>query len=157
MNHAPSVAIVSWERSEHCHISVLYEPCSISCHRLMMTDRAWLYILQVWIMLRELSSSHDNGQSMVIDPSCMKHAPIVVIVSWQRTYHNYSSLKYEPCFDSFHRLMTTVRAWLYILQVWIMLRELLSSQDNGQSTSIPLRYASCSVSCHRLVTTVTAW
>ena len=28
-------------------------------------------------MLRQLSSSHDNGQSMVIYPSCIKHAPLV--------------------------------------------------------------------------------
>ena len=32
-------------------------------------------------MLRQLSSSHDNGQSMVIDPEGMKHAPTVVIVT----------------------------------------------------------------------------
>ena len=40
-------------------------------------------------MLRQLSSSHDNGQSMVIYPLCDKHAPLdgmnhapsVVIVS----------------------------------------------------------------------------
>ena len=32
-------------------------------------------------MLRELSSSHDNGQSMVIHPEGMKHAPTVDIVS----------------------------------------------------------------------------
>ena len=28
-------------------------------------------------MLRQLSSSNDNGQSMVIYPSCIKHAPLV--------------------------------------------------------------------------------
>ena len=32
-------------------------------------------------MLRELSSSHDNGQSMVIRLLGMKHAPSVVIVT----------------------------------------------------------------------------
>ena len=32
-------------------------------------------------MLRQLSSSHDNGQSMVIHPEGMKHAPTVVIVT----------------------------------------------------------------------------
>ena len=30
-------------------------------------------------MLRQLSSSHDNGQSMVIYHSSMEHAPLVVI------------------------------------------------------------------------------
>ena len=32
-------------------------------------------------MLGQLSSSHDNGQSMVIHPECMEHAPAVVIVT----------------------------------------------------------------------------
>ena len=32
-------------------------------------------------MLRQFSSSHDNGQSMVIHPEGMKHAPAVVIVT----------------------------------------------------------------------------
>ena len=32
-------------------------------------------------MLRQLSSSHDNGQSMVIYHVGMKHAPTVVIVT----------------------------------------------------------------------------
>ena len=61
-------------------------------------------------MLRQLLSSHDNGQSMVIYHSCMKHAPSVVIVSCQRSEHDYSSLRYETCTDSCHRLMTMDRA-----------------------------------------------
>ena len=32
-------------------------------------------------MLRQLSSSHDEVQSMVINPEGMKHAPLVVIVT----------------------------------------------------------------------------
>ena len=32
-------------------------------------------------MLGQLPSSHDNGQSMVIHPEGMNHAPSVVIVS----------------------------------------------------------------------------
>ena len=71
----------------------MYETCSISCHRLMTTDRAWLYIPNVRTMLRQLSSSNDNGQSMVIYHLCMKHAPSVVIAS------------------------ETDRAWLYIPNV----------------------------------------
>ena len=59
-------------------------------------------------MLRQLSSSYDNGQSMVIHPSGMKHAPSVVIA----------------------------RAWLLIPKVWNMLRQLSSSSDNGQSMVI---------------------
>ena len=104
MKHAPSVVIVSWQRSEyddtpqvwvmlcqlqrseHGYLSLRYETCSVSCHRLMTTVRvwwysssmshalsvatvrAWLFIPKVWNMLRQLSSSHDNDQSMVIYP-----------------------------------------------------------------------------------------
>ena len=32
-------------------------------------------------MLRQLSSSHDNGQSMIIHPEGMEHVPTVDIVS----------------------------------------------------------------------------
>ena len=68
-------------------------------------------------MLGQLSSPHDNGQSMVIHPLGMKHAPLVVIASLQRSEHGYSSLRYETCSGSCHRLMTTVRAWLFIPKV----------------------------------------
>ena len=68
-------------------------------------------------MLRQLLSSHDNGQSMVLYPLGMKHAPTVVIVKRQRSEHGYSFLRYETCSVSCHRLMTTVRAWLYIPKV----------------------------------------
>ena len=147
----------------------------------MTTVRAWLFISKVWNMLQQLSSSHDNGQSMVIHPEGMKHAPTVDIVSWQRLEHGYSSLKYETCSDSCHRDMTTVRAKLFIPKVWNMLRQLSSWHDNGPSKVIhllgmkhapsvvivswqrsehgysSLRYETCSVSCNRLMTTVRAW
>ena len=58
MNHGPSVDIVSWQRSEH----------------------GKKYIPKVWTMLRQLLSSHDNCQSMVIYPYDINHAPSVVIV-----------------------------------------------------------------------------
>ena len=119
--------IVTWQRSEHGYMSYMYETCSNSCHRLMTTVRAWSFIPKVWNMLRQLSSWHDNGQSMVIHPLGMKHAPSVVIVSWQRSEHGYSSLRYETCSGSCHRDMTTVRAWLFISKVWNMLRQLSSS------------------------------
>ena len=49
-------------------------------------------------MLRHLSSSRDNGQSMVIYPFGINHAPSVVIVSLKRSsiviYH--SSMKHPP-------------------------------------------------------------
>ena len=161
MNHAPSVVIVSWQRSEHGYISLRYETCSVSCHRLMTTVRAWLFISKIWNMLWQLSSWHDNGQSMGFHPLGMKHAPLVVIASWQRSEHGYSSLRYETCStvvivswqrsehgyssrryetcsDSWHRLMTTVRAWLFSSKVWNMLRQLSSWHDNGQSMVIHL-------------------
>ena len=159
MKHAPSVVIMTWQRSEHGYSSLRYETCSaschrdmrtvrawlfipkvetcsVSCHRNMTTVRAWLVIPKVWNMLCQLPSWHDNGQSMVIHPSGMKHAQLVVIVSWQRSEHVYSSLRYETCSVSCHRLMTTVRAWLFIPKVWTMLRHLSSWHDNGQSMVI---------------------
>ena len=181
MKHAPTVVIVTWQRSEHGYSSLRYDTCSDSCHRDMTTVRAWLFISKVWNMLRQLSSSHDNGQSMVIHLLGMKHAPTVVIVTWQRSEHGFSSLRYETCSVSCHRLMTTVRAWLLISKVWNMLRQLSSSHDNGQSmVSRPegmkhaltvdivskqrsehgyssLRYETCYDSWHRLMTTVRAW
>ena len=45
-------------------------------------------------------------------------------------------LRYETCSASWHRLMTTVRAWLYIHQVWNMLCQLSSSNDNSLSMGI---------------------
>ena len=138
MKHAQTVVIVTWQRSERGFSSIRYETCSVSCHRLMTTVRAWLFISKVWNMLRQLSSSHDNGQSMVIHPEGMKHALTVDIVSWQRSEHGYSSLRYETCSDSWHRLMTTVRAWLFISKVLNMLRQLSSWHDNVQSMVIHL-------------------
>ena len=180
MKHAPTVVNVSWQRSEHGYSALRYETCSDSCHRDMTTVSAWLFICKVWNMLRQSSSSHDNGQSMVIHPEGLKHALTVVIVSWQRSEHGYSSVRYETCSDSCHRDMTTVSAWLFICKVWNMLRQLSSWHDNGQSMFIhlygmknassvvialwkrsehgysPLRYETCSVSCYRLMTTVRA-
>ena len=136
INHAPSVVIVSWKRSEHGNISLRYEPCSVSCHHLVTTVRAWLYFPEVLSMLRHLLSSSDNGQSMVIYPLGMNHAPSVAIVYWQRSEHGNISLRYEPCSVSCYHLVTTVRAWIFIPKVWTMLRQLLSSHDNGQSSVI---------------------
>ena len=201
--HVPSVVIVSLQRSEHGNLSLKYDSCFVSCHLLITTVRAWLYIIHVWNMLRQLSSPHDNIHSMVVNPLGMKHAPSVVIiswqwseiddtplsmshalsvaiVSWQRSEHGYLSLRYETCFVGC-RLMTTVWVWLYIPQVWNMLHQLSSSHENGQSMVIypssmnnalsvdivswqrsghgyiSIKYETCSVSCHRLMTTDRAW
>ena len=139
MKHDPSVPIVTWQRSEQGYSSLRYETCSVSCHHLMTMVRAWLFIPKVWNMLRQLSSSHDNGQRMVIHPLGMKHAPTVAIVTWQRSEQGHSSLRYETCPDSCHCLMTTVRAWLFIPKAWNMLRQLSSWHDNGQSMVIHLK------------------
>ena len=122
-------------------------------------NRAWLLIPKEWPKLFQLSSSHDNGQSMVIPPSGMKHAPLVFFVFWQRSKHDDTLLRYEACSvichisrqPSEHRswflrhktspvscqcLMTMERAWLLIFKIWNMLCQLSSSHDNDQSTVI---------------------
>ena len=62
-------------------ISIMYESCSVSCHHLMTTVRAWLYIIYLLNMPCKLSSANDNGHNMVMYSSGMKHAPSAVIVS----------------------------------------------------------------------------
>ena len=136
MIHAPSVVIVPCQWSEQGYSSLRYETCSVSCHRLMTTVRTWLFIPYVWNMLRQLSLSHDNGQNMVIHPLGMKHAPSVVIVSWQRSEHGYISFMNETCSVRCLCLITTDRAWLYIPKVWNMLGQLSSSRDNVHSMVI---------------------
>ena len=136
MNHAPPVVFVKWQRSEHDCSFLRYETCSVSCHRLMKTFRAWLFIPKVWHMLSQLSSSNDKDQSIQIYSLGINHAPSVVIVSWQRSEHCDISLRYESCSVNCHRLMTTDRAWWYIHQVWSMLCQLSSSHDNGQNMVI---------------------
>ena len=128
----------SWQRSKHGYSSLRYETCSDSCHRDMTMVRAWLFIPKIWNMLRQLSLWHDNGQSIVIHLYDMKHSPLVVIVTWQRSEHGYLPLRYETCSDSCHRDMTTVRAWLFISEVWNMLCQLSSPHDNGHSMVIHL-------------------
>ena len=91
MKNSLSVVFISWHQSEQGNISFMYETCSVSCHHHMTTVRVWLYplknescsvschhlmttararlfISKVWNMLRQLLSSSDNGQSMVIYP-----------------------------------------------------------------------------------------
>ena len=51
-----------------------YESCSVSCPHLMTTVRAWLFFSKLCNMLCQVSSSYENGQSMEIYHSCMKHA-----------------------------------------------------------------------------------
>ena len=142
MKDAPLVVIVSWQRSEYGNIIFINETWSISCHRFMTTDVAWLFIPKVWVMRRQLPLSHDNGQSMVIYHTSMKHAPSFVFASCQRTEHGYTFLRYETCFDSCRRLMTTVRAWWYIPHVWNMLWQLSSAHENlwSEHGYISLRY-----------------
>ena len=137
MKNSLSVVFISWQQSEHTNISFMYETCSVSCYHHMTTVRVWLYplknescsvschhlmttarqrlfISKVWNMLRQLSSSHDNGESMVI-------------------YH----ISLKTCPASCLRLMTTDKAWLYIPKIWSMPHKLSSSHDNGKSMITP--------------------
>ena len=43
IKHAPSVVIVSRQRSEHGYAFLIYETCSVSCHHLKTMVRAWYY------------------------------------------------------------------------------------------------------------------
>ena len=158
MNHAPSIDIISWQRSEHVTYHFCLEHAPSVAFFLMTTDSALLYIPKVWSMLRQLSSSNDNGQSMVKSHSCMKHATSVAIFTWQRSEHGNISLWYESCSVSCHHLITTVLARLYIIYVWNMLRQLFSPYKNVQSMVLhPWGYKSCSVICHRLMPSVREW
>ena len=137
MKNSLSVVFISWQQSEQGNISFMYETCSVSCHHYMTTVRVWLYplknescsvschhlmtkararlfISKVWNMLRQLSTSHDNGESMVI-------------------YH----ISLKTCPESCLRLMTMDKAWLYIPKIWIMPHKLSSSHDNGKSMITP--------------------
>ena len=140
----------------------------------MTMDRAWLLIFKIWNMLCQLSSSHDNDQSMVISPY-MNYAPSVVIISWQWSSHGFLYLRHETCSDGCHRLITTLRAWWYPHKVWNMLLHLSSSKAMVTAWSFipkvwtmllqlsssygdnPLRYELFSVSCHHLMWTFRAW
>ena len=106
MKNAPSVVIVSLQRSENGNVFLSYEACSISLHRLVTTDRAWLFIPKICNMLCQLSSSNDNGQ--------MKHARSAVIVSWQRSEHGSVFVRYDTFSVSCHCLMPMVGARLFI-------------------------------------------
>ena len=68
-------------------------------------------------MLRQLSSSPENGHNMFIYSSGMKHATPVGIVSRRRSEHGYIFLMYETLPDICHGLMTMVRARLFISEV----------------------------------------
>ena len=121
-----------WQLTENVSYLRNTLPCSDRCHQTMATDGACFIregyhnaltvswqrweLVNVFLMYEtcQLSSSHDNGQSMVMYYSGMKHAPPVYIVSWQRSGHGCICLKYETCSVSCHRLMTTDRAWLFI-------------------------------------------
>ena len=180
MKHAPSVVIVSWQRSEHGYISLKYE---------------------TWSVIGSWQRSEHGEISLKYS---MKHAPSDFIVSWQRSEHGYILLMNETCSVRCLCLITTDRAWLYIPKVWNMLGQLSSSRDNVHSmviypysinhatsvviisrqrsehgnisliyknapsvvivtwqrsehSNISLMCETSSVSCHQLMTTVRAW
>ena len=64
-----------------------------------------IYIPMVWKILCQLSSSHDNSQSRVIYHSCKKHAPSVVIITWQRSEYDYTLSRMS------HALSVAIISW----------------------------------------------
>ena len=106
----PSVVIFSWQWSEY----VKTRKVERMLHQLSSShDNGQSMVIRLRYELRQLLSSHDNGQSMVISPSGMKHVPSVVTVLWQRSEHGYTT------------------------QVWNILWPLVSFHDNCQSMVIP--------------------
>ena len=108
MSHALSVAIISWQRSEHGYFSLRYVTCSVRSHHLMKTVRAWKYATHVWNMLMLMTTVR---------------AWLFISKVWNMLPH---------CL----RLMDMVRAYIYIPMVWNMLRQLSSSHENGHSMTI---------------------
>ena len=112
--HALTVVMWRWLLTKHVSYMNDILPCSDRCDRTMTTVGACFilegYVIMLWPlswddqsremyhylwnMLRQLSSSYDNGQSMLICHSSMKHAPSVVFALWQRKEHGNISLWY---------------------------------------------------------------
>ena len=76
MKHAPSVVNVSRQQQEHGDTHLIRQFTSSSDN-----GRSMVITPQVCNMPRQLTSSHDNGQSMVFDLEGKKHALKFVIVS----------------------------------------------------------------------------
>ena len=77
------MATVSWQIQKLqgiTNILVYNTQCSTLVTTPPLTEPWKSPYYKEWNMLRQLSSSPDNGQTMVIYPSSMKHAPSVVIV-----------------------------------------------------------------------------
>ena len=108
-HHALNVVMRRWQLTEHESYLRDILPCSDHCHETMSTDGV-CFIPKGWItIVWPLSWEDDNWQSRF--HTLGKNAPTVVIVSWQRSEHGHSSLRYESCSVSCHRLMKLVRAW----------------------------------------------
>ena len=154
IKHALSAVIVSWQRSEDVEISLKYlkyEACSISFHRLMIKDRAWLFIQNICNMLCQLSSPNDIGQSKVIPPQVSDMPDQLSSSELGNT-----SLRYE-LFCRFSSSNDNGQSMMIPYQVRVILCQLPSSHDNGRNLWYSLRYITCSVSCHRLMTVVREW
>ena len=98
----------------------------------MTTVRVWLYPLK-----NELALS-------------------VAIISWQRPEHGYSSLRYETCSVSCHRLMTPSEHG-YISYIFKNMQVVFASWQRTKHGYTSQRYESCPTSCLRLMTTVRVW
>ena len=105
---ALNVVMRRWQLTEHELYLRDILSCSDHCHETMSTDGV-CFIPKGWItIVWPLSWEDDNWQSRF--QTLGKNAPSVVIVSWQRSEHGHSTLRYESYSVSCHRLMQLVRA-----------------------------------------------
>ena len=131
------------------------ETCSISCHYLLTTVRAWC-ALQVWNMLRQLSSSYVNHQSMVPPPQiwnmlCQLSSSHDNIRAWW--YH----LSYETCSISCHHLMTISEHGYTASDMKHALSVVIIPWQRTEHVFWSWGYETCPVICHHLMTTVRAY
>ena len=145
-----------------------YESCSVSCHHLMTTVRAWLFFFKVCNMLCQVSSSYENGQSMEIYHSCMKHAHAYDNGQSMEIYHscmkhahaydngqsmeiNHSCMKHAHAYDNGQSMVIHFKGMKHAPSIvfvsWLW----------SEHISISLWYETCSISCLRLMKTVIAW
>ena len=63
-------------------------------------------------MLRQLSSSQNNGQSKALYQSCIKHAPSVVIVP-RRVAQSVTCLATDACLTADPGVASSIPAWYH--------------------------------------------
>ena len=136
---------------------------------------AWFYIAPISNMRRLLSSSQDNGLSMVLNGRIKKHAAAAILSSWQWSEHAFIQPRYqtwcgccrnrmaivcawfirpykETCGACCPHLMTVVRAWFYIAPISNMRWVLSSLHGNGLSLVLY-----CLRKKHEVTGVLTSW